>query len=108
VSHVLTVTTEGFGKVTPIEQYPKQQRAGSGVRTIKLVDKTGELADAKVIHLNDQLMFVTANGQVTRTSAKEISVLGRSTQGVILMRLDEGDHVVGVTFMDANAGEGPG
>ena len=99
-SYVLVVTTEGHGKVTPIDQYPKQQRAGSGVRTIKLVDKTGDLADAKVVRLNHQVMIVTANGQVTRTSAKEISILGRSTQGVILMRLDEGDHVVGVTFMD--------
>ncbi len=101
-SFVLTVTTEGIGKLTPIEQYPKQQRAGSGVRTIKLVEKTGELADAKVIRLSHQLMFVTANGQVTRTHAKEISVLGRSTQGVILMRPDKNDRVVGVTFIDEN------
>ncbi len=99
-SFVLVITTQGHGKVTPIEQYPKQQRAGSGVRTIRLVDKTGDLADAKVIRLNHQVMIVTANGQVTRTGAKEISVLGRSTQGVILMRLDEGDQVVGVTFAD--------
>lgn len=101
-SYVLVVTTEGHGKATPIDQYPKQQRAGSGVRTIKLVEKTGNLADAKVIKLNQKVMIVTANGQVTRTPAKEIPVLGRSTQGVILMRLDEGDHVVGVTFMDSS------
>lgn len=100
-AYVLVVTTEGHGKITPIDQYPKQQRAGSGVRTIKLVDKTGDLADAKIVKLAQQVMIVSANGQVTRTSAKEISILGRSTQGVILMRLDEGDHVVGVAFMDA-------
>jgi DNA gyrase subunit A len=99
-SYVLCVTTEGHGKVTPIEVYRKQQRAGSGIRTIKLVDKTGDLADARIVTRGQEVIFVTANGQVTRTSVNEIREVGRITQGVILMRLDEGDHVVGVATID--------
>ncbi|MDP2920668.1 MAG: DNA gyrase subunit A [Dehalococcoidia bacterium] len=99
-TYVLCVTTEGHGKVTPINAYPKQNRAGSGVRTIRLVEKTGDLADARIVTPGQEVIFVTANGQVTRTLVKEVRVLDRITQGVILMRLDEGDHVVGVASID--------
>jgi DNA gyrase subunit A len=99
-SYVLVVSTEGYGKLTQIERYPKQHRAGSGVRTIKLVDKTGELADARIVSPSQQVMFITSNGIVTRTPVKEISILDRSTQGVRLMRMDEGDHVVAVAHME--------
>jgi DNA gyrase subunit A len=99
-SYVLVVSTEGYGKLTQIDRYPKQHRAGSGVRTIKLVDKTGELADARIVSPSQQVMFISANGIVTRTPVKEISILDRSTQGVRLMRMDEGDHVVAVAHME--------
>ncbi len=100
-SYVLVVTTEGYGKLSQIERYPKQHRAGSGVRTIKLVEKTGELADARIVSPSQQVMFISANGIVTRTPVKEISILDRSTQGVRLMRMDEGDHVVAVAHMES-------
>jgi DNA gyrase subunit A len=92
---VLVVSSSGLGKLTAIEEYPKQQRAGSGVRTIKLVEKSPELIDAKIVLPKDQVIMVSDKGQVTRTLVKEIRVLSRSTQGVILMRLDEGDRVAG-------------
>jgi DNA gyrase subunit A len=95
-SYVLTVTTAGYGKLTPVEMYRKQKRLGKGVRGIKIVEKTGELADARIVTLAHQLIVVSAGGQVTRTTVKEIRVVGRSSQGVILMRLDPGDHVVSV------------
>jgi len=89
------VSSSGLGKLTAIEEYPKQQRAGSGVRTIKLVEKSPELIDAKVVIPKDEVIMVSDKGQVTKTLVKEIKVLSRSTQGVILMRLDEGDRVAG-------------
>ena len=97
---VLVVTSEGYGKISPIDMYPKQQRGGIGVKTIKLVDKTGDLADARVVTRAHQVIFVSTSGQVTRTLVKEISVLTRSTQGVRLMRLDEGDHVASVATIE--------
>ena len=97
---VLVVTSEGYGKISPIDMYPKQQRGGIGVKTIKLVDKTGDLADARVVTRADQVIFVSTAGQVTRTLVKEISVLTRSTQGVRLMRLDEGDRVASVATIE--------
>jgi DNA gyrase subunit A len=99
-SYVLVVSTEGYGKLSQIENYPKQNRAGSGVKTIKLVDKTGDLADARIVTRAHQVIFVSAGGQVTRSPVKEISVLSRATQGVRLMRLDEGDRVASVASIE--------
>jgi DNA gyrase subunit A len=93
-------SSQGFGKLTPIEDYRKQQRAGSGIKTIKLVEKTGELVDAKIVVPKDQVILVSEKGQVTRTLVKEIRILSRSTQGVILMRLDEGDLVAGFAVIE--------
>jgi DNA gyrase subunit A len=97
---VLVVSSTGLGKLTTIEEYPKQQRAGSGVRTIKLAEKSGDLIDAKIVVPKDQVIMVSDKGQVTRTLVKEIRVLSRSTQGVILMRLDEGDRVAGFAVIE--------
>ncbi len=97
---VLVVTSNGFGKLTPIEDYPKQHRAGGGVRTFKVVEKTGELVDARIVVPSQEVMFISANGIVTRTPVKGITVQGRSTQGVTLMRPAEGDEVVAVTHME--------
>jgi len=99
-SLLLVVTSKGFGKLTPIEDYPKQHRAGGGVRTFKTVEKTGELVDARIVVPSQEVMFISANGIVTRTPVKGITVQGRSTQGVTLMRPAEGDKVVAVTHME--------
>jgi len=100
---VLVVTTEGFGKLSPVSDYPRQHRAGGGVRTFKLTEKTGEVAAAKLVSQSQQLMIISADGIVTRTPVKEkdpkkgITLQGRSTQGVRLMRLSDGDKVVAIT-----------
>lgn len=99
---LLVVTSNGFGKLTSIEDYPKQHRAGGGVRTFKVVDKTGELVDARIVVQSQEVMFISANGIVTRTPVKGITVQGRSTQGVTLMRPAEGDEVVAVAHMDVD------
>jgi len=107
-----TVTTGGFGKLTPVNDYPRQRRAGSGVRTFKIVGKTGDIAGAKVVSLSEQLMIISADGIVIRTPVKEedsrqgVTVQGRSTQGVRLMRLDPGDSVVAITCFDAEKSGG--
>lgn len=105
-SYVLIVTAGGFGKLTPIDNYPQQHRAGSGVRTFTLTEKTGDIAAAKLVSLSQQLMIISADGIVTRTPVKEkdprqgITVQGRSTQGVKLMRLGLGDKVVAIACLD--------
>jgi len=102
-SFLLVVTTKGFGKLTPISQYPQQRRAGSGVRTFKLTEKADKVAATRVVSLSEQVMIISASGIVIRTPVKEkdptkgISIQGRSTQGVRLMRLGEGDAVVALT-----------
>jgi len=99
-SFVLVVSTEGFGKRTPISEYPRQRRAGSGVRTFKTIEKTGDIASARVVTPSQEVMIISANGIITRTPVKEITVQGRSTQGVWLMKPGEGDKVVALTQMD--------
>ena len=100
---LLVVTANGYGKLTPISGYPRQKRAGSGVRTFKLIEKTDEVAAAKLASLSQQVMIISADGIVIRTPTKEedpkkgITTQGRSTQGVRLMRLGGGDRVVAIT-----------
>jgi DNA gyrase subunit A len=105
-SYVLAVTSGGFGKLTPIAEYPRQHRAGGGVRTFKLTDKTGKVAAASIVSLSQQLMIISAEGLVIQTPVKEkdpkrgISILGRSTQGVKLQELDPGDRVVAIACFE--------
>ena len=100
---LLVVAENGLGKLTPVDQYPRQHRAGGGVRTFKVVEKSGWVVAAKVVTQDEQLMIISADGIVTRTPVKEkdprqgITTQGRSTQGVIVMRLNEGDKVVALT-----------
>jgi DNA gyrase subunit A len=104
--YVLVATSGGFGKLTPVEAYPRQHRAGGGVRTFKLVEKAGKVAAAEVVSLAQQVMIVSAEGIVIQTPVKErdpkqgISIQGRSTQGVRLMRLDPGDEVVAIAAFE--------
>jgi len=100
---LLVVTTDGFGKLTPISEYPPQRRAGSGIRTFKVTEKTGEVAAAKLVSQFQEVIIISASGIVTRTPVKEkdpkkgITIQGRSTQGVRLMKLSDGDKVVAIT-----------
>jgi len=103
---VLVVTTGGYGKLTPVTRYPQQHRAGSGVKTFILAQKTGDVADAKVVFPSQQLMIISAEGIVICTPVTEkdpkqgITIQGRSTQGVRLMKLASGDKVVAITCFD--------
>ena len=90
---ILTVTENGYGKRTPVEDYRLINRGGSGVINIKTSDRNGSVATIKSVTDEDELMLMSIQGQVIRTSAKFISVIGRNTQGVRLMRMNSGDKV---------------
>ncbi len=87
---LLAITENGFGKRTELEEYRVQNRGGRGVITYKITPKTGELVGIKVVTGVEDVMLVTDTGTIIRLNSGEISVLGRSTQGVTLMRTNEG------------------
>lgn len=90
----LTMSSNGFGKKTDLKEYKVQKRGGSGVKTAKVTSKTGKLIVAKVLGGEEQeLIAMSKKGQVIRTALKDISSLGRQTQGVTVMRLRPGDGI---------------
>ena len=98
---LLVVTENGFGKRTPFHEYRTQSRAGKGIYTIRIIDKNGPVVGAKVVRPGDEVMIITARGIVIRQGVTEISQQGRHTQGVTLIRLDEGDRVVSLASVMA-------
>jgi len=92
--HIIFVSENGFGKRTLISLFKVQRRGGSGLKSAKITPKTGKLVSARVIQGGeDELIAVSQKGQVIRTSLKSISILGRATQGVKIMKLSAGDKV---------------
>ncbi|HUS24508.1 MAG TPA: DNA gyrase subunit A [Candidatus Binatia bacterium] len=93
---ILTVSELGFGKRTPVGDFPVHGRGGQGVIAQAITDKTGKLVNAVEVHETDEVMLISERGTLIRFAAKEISVQGRNTQGVRVMRPDEGDKLVGL------------
>jgi DNA gyrase subunit A len=97
---ILVVTEHGLGKRTSVEEYPEQKRGGQGVKVAELSDKTGKVAAVRMVTEEDeQVVISTKQAQVIKLPLKNIKVLGRSTQGVILMRPAPGDVVTAVTTL---------
>ncbi len=90
---VLTITHNGYGKRTNVEDYRKTARGGKGVINLKISDKTGEVVTTVSINGNDNIIITTAKGMVIRTTLQNIRVMGRATQGVRIVKLQEGDTV---------------
>ena len=90
---LLVVTVNGYGKRTPIHQYPSKGRGGLGVKTVQLTEERGQLAGALVVRDGYQVMLMSTGGTVIRMPVEEVKRLGRSTQGVIVMRLRKGERV---------------
>ena len=90
---LLAITENGFGKRTELEEYRVQTRGGKGVITYKITPKTGKIVGIRIVEENDDVMLITDTGTIIRLNVKDISVLGRSTQGVTLMRTNEGKVV---------------
>jgi DNA gyrase subunit A len=90
---VLVVTENGYGKRTPVRDYPVKGRGGLGVKTVQLTEAKGQLAGSRVVRDGYQVMLISDGGTVIRMPVVDIKRSGRSTQGVIVMRLREGEHV---------------
>jgi DNA gyrase subunit A len=90
---VLVVTENGYGKRTRVSDYPVKGRGGMGVKTVQLTESKGQLAGARVVREGYQVMLISTGGTVIRMAADDIKRSGRSTQGVIVMRLRDGERV---------------
>ena len=92
-SKLLVISKNGFGKLTDLNRYRRQGRAGSGIKTLNITRKTGKLAAAQVIADSDEVYVVSRKAQVIRTSISEIRNTGRATQGVTIFKPEPGDSV---------------
>jgi DNA gyrase subunit A len=98
-TELLVVTENGYGKRTAIEDYPVKGRGSMGVKTIGLTEKKGGLAGALIVREHHDLVFISQNGMVQRTSVKGISKQGRPAQGVRVMNLRDDDTVSAVALV---------
>src|SRR5690606_18364819 len=87
-AEVLVVSERGYGKRTPVSEYRRQGRGGMGIKTMNVTPKTGPVAGSRVVKPGNEVMLVSAAGIILRTPVEDISVQGRLTQGVVVMRLD--------------------
>ena len=97
---LLAITENGFGKRTELDEYRVQNRGGRGVITYKVTQKTGKLVGCRVTGETNDVMMITDTGTIIRISVKDVSVLGRSTQGVTLMRTNDGGKVVSIELVE--------
>ena len=97
---ILTVTVNGYGKRTEIEEYRVQGRGGSGIINIQTTERNGQVVAVSCVLEQEELMFITEQGMILRTQASGISIIGRATQGVRLIDLDEGDRTVAVARLE--------
>jgi len=102
---VLTATVNGYGKRTPLADYPKHHRGGQGVISIQVSERNGPVIGAVLVGDEDEIMLITDAGVLIRTRTREISVVGRNTQGVRLIDLGEGEKLAGVEMV-AESDEG--
>jgi DNA gyrase subunit A len=95
--HLLVISEKGFGKRTELSEYKAQNRGGKGLITYSIKEKTGEIVSAKVVSEQDEVMMITMNGTIIRLAIKDITIMGRNTQGVTLMRTKD-DKIVAVAM----------
>jgi DNA gyrase subunit A len=98
---ILVVTDLGFGKRTPVSEFRLQNRGGTGILLVRLTEKNGNVVGIHHVHEDEQLLMVTEGGMIIRMNVSEIRRIGRATQGVHLIRLDEDDRVVSVAVTAA-------
>ena len=102
---ILVVSENGYGKRTDIDDYRVTNRGGKGVKTLNVTDKTGELIAIKAVTDEDELMIINKSGVTIRMSVDALRVMGRATQGVRLIKLDEGDMIASVGKIDSEVME---
>jgi DNA gyrase subunit A len=98
---LLTVSERGYAKMTELKEYSTQRRAGSGIYTFNVTDKTGNVAAARILDNPDEteIVVISEKSKVIRSSLKAVPTQGRQTSGVKIMNLDKGDKVATVTLM---------
>ena len=104
---VLSITENGYGKRTELDEYRIQSRGGKGIKAMNLTSKVGRLAGQMMVHEDEDILIITDDGTVIRMPVADISVLGRNTQGVRLMRVEDGCKVVCVARAEAEEDEAP-
>jgi DNA gyrase subunit A len=97
-TELFVVTENGYGKRTPVSDYPVKGRGTKGVLTIRITEKKGGLAGALIVNPHQDLLFISQNGMVQRTGVSGISQMGRSTQGVKVMNIKDDDRVSAVAL----------
>jgi DNA gyrase subunit A len=102
---ILTATENGYGKRTPIDNFPVQGRGGQGVIAIQASDRNGKIVGALQVADEDEVMLISSNGTLVRTCVDDISIMGRNTQGVRLIRVGKGQRLVGLARIEAIAEE---
>ena len=104
-SAVLTVTEKGYGKRTPLSEYPIHGRGGIGVKNYNCTDKTGPVADVKMVSGDEDLLVISDDATIIRMAVDHISLLSRATQGVKIMRVAEGSRVISIECTEKNQAE---
>ncbi len=109
--NILTASETGYGKLTPLDDFPAHGRGGQGVIALQTSDRNGATVAALQVTKGQEVMLISSTGTLVRTPVDEISVVGRNTQGVRLIRLGEGERLVGIERIDESlegAAEGEG
>lgn len=105
-AELLVITEQGYGKRTPFDQYRVQSRGGIGIKTLNQTAKTGEVIGGGVVYPEHELMLINASGLIIRVTVSDITSMGRNTQGVKLMHLEENDRIVAVARVVGKNEEG--
>src|SRR5689334_4824637 len=105
---ILTASANGYGKLTPLEDFPQHGRGGQGVIALQTTERNGEMVAALQVNSDHELMLISSTGTLVRTPVGEISIVGRNTQGVRLIRLDEGERLTGIERIESLPEDGPG
>jgi DNA gyrase subunit A len=105
---VLTASANGYGKLTPLEDFPQHGRGGQGVIALQTTERNGEMVAALQVNSEHELMMISSTGTLVRTPVSEISIVGRNTQGVRLIRLGEGERLTGIERIESLGDDTPG
>jgi DNA gyrase subunit A len=101
--YILTASENGYGKLTPLDDFPQHGRGGQGVIALQTTERNGAMVGALQVNATQELMLISSSGTLVRTPTKDISIVGRNTQGVRLIRLDEGERLVGIERIESLA-----
>jgi DNA gyrase subunit A len=105
-AQVMTISENGFGKRTPVEEYRITNRGGVGIRNMKVTSKTGPVAGVKTVTESDEMMLMTEGGKVLRAAVEEVRQTGRDAMGVRTLHVDEGDCIASVALLPERADDG--